>query len=80
MPNRRLKAIKGNQIQSGNGGRKNISSEHAWKQKLIAFNRLLSPKKRLSPISKIVDIGDRPSKSSGIPLNICCLTDVKITH
>ena len=45
MPNRRLKAIKGNQIQSGNGGRKNISSEYAWKQKLIAFNRVLSPKK-----------------------------------
>ena len=45
MPNKGLKAIKGNQIQSFNGGRKNISSEHAWKQKLIAFNRLLSPKK-----------------------------------
>ena len=45
MPTRRLKAIKGKQIQSRNGERKNISSEHAWKQKFIAFNRLLSPKK-----------------------------------
>ena len=54
MPNKRLKAIKGNQIQSFNGGRKNISSEHAWKEKFIAFNRLLSPKNGDRPYQKFL--------------------------
>ena len=30
------------------GDGKNISSEYAWKQKFIAFNRLLSPKKAIA--------------------------------